>query len=99
MQPINDTPSGINEGRAAIIEVKLFEAYLLYNRHNLYNTLTTYSLDNAPLEKKDDDLATVSFRFMLRDWNNTLRDLLDHHNVPVIDEHVVRVEKEIVWHS
>lgn len=99
MQPINNTPSGIKEGRAAIIEVKLFEAYLQYNRTNLYSTLSTYSLDNAPVEKRDDDLATVSFRFMLRDWNNTLRNLLDHHNIPVIDEHVVRPEKETVWHS
>ena len=99
MQPIHDIPSGIKEGRAAIIEVKLFEAFLLYNRHNLYNTLGTYSLDNGPLEKRDDDLATVSFRFMLRDWTNTLRDLLEHHNIPVIDEHVIRTEHETVWHS
>jgi hypothetical protein len=98
MQAMNDTPSGIREETAAVIEVKLFETFLLYNRYNLYNTLCTYSLDNGPLEKENDDLATVSFRFMVRDWNNTLRDLLDRHNVPVIDERVARTERATVWH-
>jgi hypothetical protein len=99
MQLINNKPAGLKETREAIVEVKLWEAFLLYNRHNLYGTLCTYSLDNAPLEKDDNDLATVSFRFMDRDWNNTLKKLLNLHNIPVIQEKKVLTEKAAIWHA
>jgi hypothetical protein len=96
MQLINDRPSGFQETKEGIIKVKLWEAFLLYNRHNLYQTLATYSLDNGPLEKEDNDLATVSFRFMLCDWNNTLRDLLDQNNVPVLKESITQDHYNLV---
>lgn len=99
MRLINDKPAGLKESTNTIIEVKLWEAFLLYNRHNLYNTLATYSLDNGPLAKRENDLATITFRFMLRDWNNTLRDLLDTHNIPVIKENVLSIEKDAIWHT
>lgn len=86
MQLINKKPSGFKEAEGGIIEVKLWEAFLTYDRHNLYSTLCTYSIDNAPLEKEESELATVSFRFMTRDWDTTLRDLLELHNIPVIKE-------------
>lgn len=95
----NDKPSGFKETEAGIVEVKIWEAFLLYNRHNLYTTLSAYSLDNGPLEKDGNDLATVSFRFMARDWRNTLKDLLDQHNIPVIKEKVISTDKASVWHT
>lgn len=98
MQIIDDKPSGYKKAEAAVTEVKLWETFLLYNRHNLYNTLSTYSLDNGPLPKRDNDLATVTFRFMTSDWNKTLRDLLDRHNIPVIKERSVVVEDNALWH-
>jgi hypothetical protein len=98
MQLITDRPSGYKKAEAAVTEVKLWEAFLLYNRHNLYNTLSTYSLDNGPLPKADNDLATVTFRFMTRDWNKTLRDLLDRHNIPVIKESNLVMEDNAIWH-
>lgn len=98
MQLMSNQPSGFKETKEAIVEVKLWEAFLLYNRHNLYRTLCTYSLDNAPVEKDADDLATVSFRFMACDWNNTLKDLLNVHNIPVIQEKRTLTEKAAIWH-
>lgn len=91
MQLINNRPAGFKETAEEIVEVKLWEAFLLYNRHNVYSTLSTYSLDNGPVEKNDEDLATVTFRFMSFDWHNTLKSLLNLHNIPVIKE-VVRKE-------
>jgi hypothetical protein len=44
-------------------------------------------------------MATVTFRFMSRDWNNTLRDLLDRHNIPVIGEKKLALEKNTLWHN
>jgi hypothetical protein len=98
MQLKDDKPSGFKEAHEQVVEVKLWEAFLLYNRHNLYGTLCTYSLDNAPLEKSNDDLATVSFRFMACDWDNTLKKLLAVHNIPVIKEVVVNTGQAAIWH-
>ena len=90
MQLINNRPARFQETAEEIVEVKLWEAFLLYNRHNVYSTLSTYSLDNGPVEQNDHDLATVTFRFMLFDWNKTLKDLLERNNIPVIREMVKR---------
>lgn len=84
MQAITDTPSGYRESRQEIMEVKLWEIYLLYNRHNLYNTLSTYSIDNGPVEKPQQEEGRVSFRFTEYDWNRTIRQLLYDNRIPVI---------------
>lgn len=99
MRFIDDIPSGYKKAEAAVTEVKLWEAFLLHNRHNLYNTLSTYSLDNGPLPKGENDLATVTFRFMTIDWNKTLRELLSRHNIPVIKESSLVMEDTAIWHN
>ena len=86
MQYVNYKPAGFKETADEIVEVKLWEAFLLYNRHHIYRTLATYALDNGPVESSDPDLATVTFRFTSYDWINTLKDLLSNHNIPVIAE-------------
>jgi hypothetical protein len=98
MQLISDKPSGLKETKTAIVEVKLWEAFLRYNRHNLYSTLSTYSIDNGEVHEANEDFTTISFRFMRRDWNNTLRDLLAKHNIPVIKETSVSSEQEVAFH-
>lgn len=72
------------ETAGVIVEVRLWEAFLLYNRHNLYRTLAAYSLDNGPAENEADDLVTVTFRFTSFDWRNTLSKMLEDHHIPVI---------------
>src|SRR5918993_4827709 len=94
MQFINDKPSGFKETEESIVEIKLWEAFLLYNRHNLYTTLSTYSLDNGPIEQGSHDIGMVSFRFAAYDWNNTLKKLIASSNIPVIKES--RIPKERV---
>ena len=84
MQPITDTPAGYKDSRQEIIEIKLWEVYLLYNRRNLYNTLSTYSLDNGPVEKDHQEEGRVSFRFMTFDWERTIKQLLYDNRIPVI---------------
>ena len=86
MQMMDGKPSGLRERQEGIVEVKLWEAFLLYNRHNLYNTLSTYAIENGPIEKENTDQATISFRFTSYDWHNTLKHLLRVHNIPVIRE-------------
>ena len=84
MQTLSDTPAGLKDSRQEIIEIKLWEVYLLYNRRNLYNTLSTYSLDNGPVEKDHQEEGRVSFRFMAYDWDRTIKQLLYDNRIPVI---------------
>ena len=84
MQKFTDAPSGYKEIRHEIVEIKLWEVYLLYNRHNLYSTLSTYSLDNGPVEKDQQAEGRVSFRFMSYDWDRTIKQLLYDNRIPVI---------------
>lgn len=86
MQIMDGKPSGLRESQEGIVEVKLWEAFLLYNRRNLYNTLSTYAIENGPVEKENTDQATVSFRFTSYDWHNTLKAMLSAQNIPVIRE-------------
>jgi hypothetical protein len=95
MKYLNDKPAGLREKEEGIIEVKVWEAFLLHNRYHVYNTLSTYALDNGPEKKSDNDLGIVTFRFTSWDWNNTLRKLLSKHNIPVVSETTSRI-KEIV---
>lgn len=84
MQTFTDAPGGYKESRQEIVEIKLWEVYLLYNRRNLYNTLSTYSLDNGPVEKDHQEEGRVSFRFMSFDWERTVKQLLYDNRIPVI---------------
>lgn len=84
MQAITDAPAGYKDSRQEIVEIKLWEVYLLYSRRNLYNTLSTYSLDNGPVEKDHQDAGRVSFRFMAYDWERTIKQLLYENRIPVI---------------
>lgn len=84
MQKVTDAPGGFKESRQEIVEIKLWEVYLLYNRRNLYNTLSTYSVDNGPVEKDHQEEGRVSFRFMSFDWERTVKQLLYDNRIPVI---------------
>ena len=84
MQTITDTPAGYSEYRQEIVEIKLWEVYLLYNRQNLYKSLSTYALDNGPVEKDQQEDGRVSFRFMAFDWDRTIKQLLYDNRIPVI---------------
>lgn len=84
MQTFTDAPAGFKDSRQEIVEIKLWEVYLLYNRRNLYITLSTYSLDNGPVEKDQQEEGRVSFRFMTYDWERTIKQLLYDNRIPVI---------------
>jgi hypothetical protein len=84
MQNFIDAPAGFKDSGQEIVEIKLWEVYLLYNRRNLYNTLSTYSVDNGPVEKDQQEEGRVSFRFMTFDWERTIKQLLYDNRIPVI---------------
>lgn len=98
MKYLDDKPAGLREVKEGTVEVKIWEAFLLYNRNNLYNTLSTYALNNGPEARSEHDLSTITFRFTTWDWNNTLKRLLSKHNVPVISEVTHLKEEKYVKH-
>jgi hypothetical protein len=66
-----------------VIVVKLWEIYLLYHPANLYKTLTDYSLNSGPT--LDETVpGRIIFQFNRIVWEETVRDLLYEHRIPVI---------------
>ncbi len=98
MQNTNNIPSGLRDRQEGVVEVKLWEAFLLYNRHNLYQTLSTYAIENGPLDNSNAEQATIDFRFTSYDWNNTLKKLLNSHNIPVVKEKHIK-KQEAIFHE
>lgn len=84
MKSTSIVPAGYQESLQEIVEIKLWEVYLLYNRNQLYTKLSTYSLDNGPVEKEHQEAGRVSFRFMNYDWDRTVKQLLYDNRIPVI---------------
>lgn len=50
--------------------------------HNLYWTLSVYSLQNSPAKKSRQLNNCEVFHFMVYDWNRTIQQLLEDHKVP-----------------
>ena len=66
-----------------IIEVKLWEIYLLYHPANLYKVLTDFSIDAGP--KDGQQLAgRVVFRFAKSAWEEKIKNLLYEFRIPVV---------------
>jgi CheY-like chemotaxis protein len=78
---MNDTPSGLKNIPQEAVEIKLWEIYLLRNRHNLSTSLSRYSLDRGPLHRNE-ETERIVFRFMKYDWDKSIRQLLTDQSVP-----------------
>ena len=84
---MNDIPSGLKSIMQDAIEVKLWEIYLLRNRHNILDRLSAYAIDKGPYRTKSD---RVTFRFMKFDWDRSLKFLLSEQFIPY---EIIRVFK------
>jgi hypothetical protein len=84
MQFIAGTPIGLISDTQEIIEIKLWEVYLLNNRSNLYKVLTELSCDHGPVENVQHEHGRVSYRFLAGTWESTIKPMLYDNRVPVI---------------
>lgn len=82
MQFIN-TPAGVTRKHQEIVEIKLWEIYLVINRADVSKRLIEASIDNGPVEKDSHEEGRVSFRFYAKDWEN-IKHLLYEHRIPVV---------------
>jgi two-component system phosphate regulon response regulator PhoB len=78
---MNSTPSGLKQP-LFVIEVRIWEIYLLRSRINLNGTLSSFALDRKHHSGKNDEYSKVSFSFLLSDWEKTICALLTKNNIP-----------------
>jgi CheY-like chemotaxis protein len=82
MQRTLDTSTGLRQLTQEVVEIRLWETYILQSRHNLNYLLTAYSLDHGPMPQRLPEAERVSYRFMLFDWERTIKPTLDEQSVP-----------------
>ncbi|HYC83781.1 MAG TPA: hypothetical protein VEB86_01110 [Chryseosolibacter sp.] len=84
MQFIAGTPVGIISDAQEVIEIKLWEAYLLHHRSNLHVALNQFSIDHGPVENGQHEPGRIVYRFRAEDWENDIKHLLYENRIPVI---------------
>jgi CheY-like chemotaxis protein len=79
MHRINDISSGLKRPLQDVIEIKLWEISCTTTQKKICNTLSLYSLDRGPMGNIQGQL---SFRFMLFDWERTIKSMLAAKFIP-----------------
>jgi hypothetical protein len=84
MQFIAGTPVGIISDSQEIIEIKLWEAYLLNDRNNVHNALNKFSIDHGPVENTLHEPGRIVYRFSAEIWENDIKHVLYENRIPVV---------------
>src|SRR5688572_4404651 len=82
MDRINDKPSGLIKSTLEGIEIRLWNFYLTRNLKNLHHVLSSYSLDNGPVQKSIHDANRVFFRFTSYDWTRSILPMFGENHIP-----------------
>jgi hypothetical protein len=80
---IAGTPLGIISDARQIVEIKLWETYLLNDRTNLTIALNQFSIDHGPVENMHHEQGRIAYRFFAEDWENDIKHLLYENRIPV----------------
>ena len=64
------------------LEVLIPRTFIANSSHNLYWTLSVYSLQNQPVRKNHAVRNSEIFHFMLYDWKRTIKQLLEDQQIP-----------------
>ena len=78
----SNTHAGNKESTVQCIELLVSKISLERSGNNLLSTLSVYSLENRPLQKKFAADGCEGFHFMVYDWNRTIKRLLDDFKIP-----------------
>jgi hypothetical protein len=87
MKFIAGTPVGVISDTQQIIEIKLWETYLLQDRTHLNDSLSEFSLDHGPIDTNHPEPGRVVYRFLAADWEINVKHLLYKNRIPVIIKH------------
>jgi hypothetical protein len=80
---IAGTPLGVISDARQIVEIKLWETYLLNDRSNLTLALNQFSIDRGPVENSQHEQGRIAYRFFAEDWENDIKHLLYENRIPV----------------
>jgi hypothetical protein len=89
MQFIAGTPVGIISDAHQIIEIKLWETYLLNDRSNLNAMLNHFAIDHGPVENAHHEPGRIIYRFMAENWESDVKHALYENRIPVIIKHSI----------
>lgn len=64
------------------VEVLVSRSYVRDRNHQLFWTLSVYSLQNHPVKTRHAAHSGEVFHFMLYDWKRTIKKLLDDQQIP-----------------
>jgi hypothetical protein len=78
----NNSRAANAKAKVQCVEVLVSKDVVLRNGHNLHWTLCIYSLENEPVKKHLSLKDSAVFHFMVYDWNRTIKQLLDAHQIP-----------------
>jgi CheY-like chemotaxis protein len=97
MLSMKGLPSGLKQTLQEVVEIRLWEVYLLRSRNNLYTLLSDYSIDKGPIENSQRDNERVTFRVTLYDWERTIVRILTDNAIPfeIIGKSKINVFKHI----
>jgi hypothetical protein len=87
MQFIAGTPVGVISDTQQIIEIKLWETYLLQDRSNLNFLLNKFSIDNGPIDSNHPEPGRILYRFLAKNWEADVKHLLYDNRIPVVIRH------------
>jgi CheY-like chemotaxis protein len=81
MHYIGSIPSSVKTTLQDVVDVDLWESCLMRCRHNIYDTISSYEIDNGVVKliRYNDRL---SFSFRLNDWERTIRPMLVDNAIP-----------------
>ena len=82
MHQLSDTPSGLRKVGQQAVEIRLWQVYILRNRTNLQNTLSAYALEGRPVREQRTDSERITYRFLMHDWEKTVKPLLIRNSIP-----------------
>jgi hypothetical protein len=83
MQFIAGTPLGILSDARQVVEIKLWETYLLNDRTNISLALNQFSIDRGPNEADRYEPGRLVYRFFAEDWESDIKYLLYENRIPV----------------
>lgn len=89
MQFIAGTPVGIISDSHEIIEIKLWEAYLLNDRNRVHKALNQFSIDRGPVESNHHEPGRIVYRFLAEDWESDIKQILYENRIPVVIKPIV----------
>ncbi len=78
----SNTRAANSKPKIQCVEILVSNRPMSTGHHNLLWTLSVYSLENQPVKKNLSLKDSEVFHFMVYDWNKTIKQLLDDHQVP-----------------